>query len=94
MEARHHMWNVVLAARGASSQMTNEELADERIDGDVVVTISRKGWYQGMLRHPEWLPELLEAVEVSVDRALEWLRCREIETIESYSRWDARPRAA
>ncbi len=94
MEARHQLWNVVLAARGVTSQMTNEELADERIDGDVVVTISRKGWYQGMLRHPEWLPELLEAAEVSADRALEWLRCREIETIESYPLWDARPRAA
>ena len=35
--------------------LTNEELADERAAGDVVVTISRKGWYQGMLRHPEWL---------------------------------------
>ena len=93
-EERHQLWNVVLAARGASSEMTNEELADERADGDVVVTITRNGWYQRMLRHPEWLPELLEAAEVSVDRALEWLRCHDVETIATYPGWDARPRAA
>ena len=93
-EERHRLWNVVLAARGASSEMTNEELADERTDGDVVVTITRNGWYQGMLRHPEWLPELLEAAEASVDRALEWIRCHDVETIATYPGWDARPRAA
>jgi len=43
---------VALTARGVSFQMANEELVDELVDGDVV-TISRKGWYQGMLRHPE-----------------------------------------
>jgi hypothetical protein len=43
--------------RGGSAEKTDEERADERTKGDVVVTISRKGWYQGMLRHPEWLAD-------------------------------------
>jgi hypothetical protein len=58
---------VVLAAKGGSAEKTDEELADERTKGDVVVTISRKGWYQGMLHHPEWLADLRVPSSTVVD---------------------------
>lgn len=90
---RQRLWNVVLASRGDSAERSNEELADERQEGEVIVTISRNGW-KSMLRSPAWLAELLDLVEANTSAAYGWLRDREIELIEPAHSSDARARAA
>lgn len=89
VEPRHRLWNRVLEARGESAEQTDEAIADERNDGDVVVVISRNGWYRRMVRNPQWITELLEIVEGDVTRVIEWMRERDVETIEGYPPWCA-----
>ncbi|MGB5113101.1 MAG: hypothetical protein WBO08_16395 [Mycobacterium sp.] len=78
---RRTLWNAVLAARGGSAERSNEELADQRLEGEVVVTISRAGW-RVMLRNPTWLPDLLDLAEVNAADVPGWLRSRRVEIVE------------
>jgi hypothetical protein len=77
---RQRLWNVVLASRGDSAERSNEELADERQAGDVLVTISRAGW-RVMLRHPMWLPDLLDLAEAKPADVPGWLQTRRVEIV-------------
>lgn len=80
---RGQLWNRVLSSRGDSAQRSNEELADERLEGDVLVTISRRGW-KCMLRNPIWLRQLLNLEELEPAAVLGWLRLREVEVVENF----------
>lgn len=80
---RGQLWNRVLSSRGDSTQRSNEELADERLEGDVLVTISRRGW-NCMLRNPIWLHELLDLAERDPAAVPDWLRLRKVEVVENF----------
>lgn len=87
------LWNRVLKSRGESSDMTNEEIAAERADGEVVVTISRCGW-KDMLRNSAWLSELLDIVETRPSAAHAWLQARGVELVDSFPPWRPSERVA
>ncbi|MDF0529779.1 hypothetical protein P0W64_09320 [Tsukamurella sp. 8F] len=76
--ARERFWNACLDARGGSADMTDEELADERLDGDAVVTITREAWYRVVTWNPAWMVELLELAESQPDRVRVWCEARGI----------------
>ena len=90
---RGRLWNLVLASRGDSADRSNEEVADERLEGDVLATISRRGW-KSMLAHPIWLPELLEVAECNPTEALNWLVTHGVEVVDCYGCPNKSPRAA
>lgn len=90
---RERLWNVVLASRGDSAERSNEDLADERQQGDVLVTISRNGWKR-MLRNPIWLTDLLDLAESDPVAVPNWLRARQIEVVDTPRHRSRRARAA
>jgi hypothetical protein len=92
-DRRCWLWNSVLASRGDSSARSNEELADERLEGEIVVTISRSGWKR-MVQNVPWLCELLELAEHNPAAVPGWLRSRGVEVVESSPYPNVRPRAA
>lgn len=90
---RQELWNLVLRSRGDSAEKSNEDLANERQEGEVLATISRKGW-KSMLRNPVWLTDLLELAECDPVAVPSWLRARQIEVVETPSYPSRRARAA
>jgi hypothetical protein len=92
-DERARLWSLVLASRGDSAVRSNEEVADERLDGEVVVTISRVGW-KIMLRNSTWLPDLLDLAECNAAAVPGWLQARGIEVVDSYRHPSVLPRAA
>ena len=88
---RSRLWALVLASRGNTTDRTDAELADERLNGEEVVTISRDGW-RAMLSSPKWLCELLDVVECKPESVQDWLLERGVQMMKSYSACN--PRAA
>jgi hypothetical protein len=65
MSEREVLWNALLASRGASADATDEEIAVEDVDGDVVGEINRADWYRTVVWRPELIAEILEAAETN-----------------------------
>lgn len=59
--ARQKWWNEVLDARGR--EQTDQEIADQEVDGGLVAEIHASTWWRHMVHRPNWLTDLLEAVE-------------------------------
>jgi hypothetical protein len=58
------LWNALLANRGASADATDEEIAVEDVDGDVVGE-KREDWYRTVVWRPELIAEILQAAETN-----------------------------
>lgn len=59
--ARQKWWNEVLDARGR--EQTDQEVADQEVDGVLVAEIHASTWWRHMVHRPNWLTDLLEVVE-------------------------------
>lgn len=64
---RERAWNAILDGRGR--ELTDEEIAEVKLDGTVVAAIQKSGWYQQMVWHPSWITDLLDVVEDADDDA-------------------------
>lgn len=61
--SREMLWNALLDARGSGAERSDEEIAAEDVDGEVVAEISRKDWYRVVVWCPSLMVEILEAAE-------------------------------
>jgi hypothetical protein len=62
--SREVLWNALLDARGARAERSDEEIAAEDTEGEVVAEISREDWYRVLVWCPSLMVEVLEAAEL------------------------------
>lgn len=63
--AREVLWNALLDARGDGAARSDDEIATEDLDGEVVAQISRDDWYRMLVWCPSLMVAVLEAAEVN-----------------------------
>lgn len=59
------LWNAILDARG--EVQTDEQIADQEVDGSTVAHVMRESWYRRMVWRPALITDLLDVVEDSPD---------------------------